>query len=141
MEEMFAVDNPEIKRVDQQVDFLIDSAMVEADENDVLNTPSQDAEEELDRVHSDIAGYGDEKDEENEYPPGPEDADDNTFDDSGMEIGESLSFILSEEDYKTFFKSMLDAEGISGIKDLSGEKKKAFFNKVDAAWKAKKETD
>ena len=58
----------------------------------------------------------------------------------GMSVGEALEFSLKEEDYKTFFKSMLDKEGIKSIGDLDDEKKKAFFNKVDAAWKAKGET-
>ncbi len=140
VEEMFAVDNPE--KIEKQVDFLIDICTECGEENDLKSVPSQDADEELDRVHDAIAGYGDPEDEEDEYPPGPKDASGDIYDDdSDMDMGQQLEFVLKEEEYKVFFKSMMDKEGISSIKDLTGDKKKSFFNKVDASWKAKKETD
>jgi hypothetical protein len=42
------------------------------------------------------------------------------------------------EGYKDLFKSLLDKEG-KGIKDMSSDEKKSFFNKVDVAWKSKEE--
>jgi len=154
-EEMFAMDTPEIKEMKKQVDFLIDMCGMPhgkekkeevtecGEENDLQNVPSQDAETELGRVHDDIAGYGDPEDSGEEYPPGPPGSVDDMFagDDEGMGIGERIEFALKEEEYKVFFKSMLDKEGIKSIKDLTPEKKKDFFNQVDAAWKAKEETD
>jgi hypothetical protein len=43
-----------------------------------------------------------------------------------------------EQDYQDLFKTMLDKTGKS-IPDMSDEEKKAFFNKVDAVYKAKSE--
>lgn len=152
VEEMFPIDTPE-EKVEKHVDFLIDMCGVPhhkskkedinecgGEDNQVQNTPSQDPEEELSRVHADITGPVEPDDTEDEYPPGPEGPYDDMFG-GDLPMEQKVEKILGEEDYKTFFKSMIDKEGISNIKDLSPEKKKAFFNQVDAAWKAKKETD
>ena len=42
--------------------------------------------------------------------------------------------------YQKFFKSMLAKYGVSSPAELSGDKKKAFFNAVDKGWKAKNES-
>lgn len=49
----------------------------------------------------------------------------------------------TEEDtaYQKFFRKMLDNWGVSSPAELDDEKKKEFFNAVDKAWKAKKESD
>lgn len=49
--------------------------------------------------------------------------------------------LLKEEDYRTFFKSKLDKWNIKSPTELSGDKKKEFFDQVDKEWKAKKESD
>lgn len=143
-QEMFAADFPEFKKIEKTVDMLVDSAMTECgmspgDSNNTQNTPSNDAEEELDRVHDDIAGYGDPDDEDREYSAG-----DSGYykdeDEEEINLGSQLESVLQEEDYKTYFKSMMDKEGIDSIEDLSDEKKKSFFNKVDSMWKAKNES-
>lgn len=47
--------------------------------------------------------------------------------------------VLSEEaEYQEFFKRALEKTGKS-IPDMSDEEKKAFFNKIDAAWQGKGE--
>ncbi len=47
--------------------------------------------------------------------------------------------VLSEEaEYQEFFKKALEKTGKS-IPDMSDEEKKAFFNKIDAAWQGKGE--
>lgn len=46
--------------------------------------------------------------------------------------------IAEEEDYKEFFKSMLDRTG-KNIDTMSDDEKKKFFNGVDKAYKAKTE--
>jgi len=139
-QEMFAADFPDIEKVEKKVDMLVDSSVTECgfggDTNAVQNTPSEDATEELDRVHDDIAGYGDPDDIEDEYSGGGDELDD--ADDN--HVASQLESILREEEYKAFFKSMLDKEGINSIKDLSDEKKKEFFNKVDSMWKSKTES-
>lgn len=53
----------------------------------------------------------------------------------------TVKLLLSETEYKEFFRDMMKNWGITSIEDLSDEKKKKFFNAVDKAWKAKKETD
>ena len=46
--------------------------------------------------------------------------------------------IKEESEYQTFFKKALEKTGKS-IPQMSDEEKKAFFNKIDAAWNAKGE--
>lgn len=43
--------------------------------------------------------------------------------------------------YQEFFKKAMDKFGINSIGDLSGEKKKEFFNYIDKNYKAKEETN
>ena len=49
--------------------------------------------------------------------------------------------LITEEEYREFFKKMLKKWNINSPADLSGDKKKQFFDAVDKQWKAKKETD
>lgn len=52
---------------------------------------------------------------------------------------ESIITKLREDtEYQDFFKRALDKAGQS-IPSMSDEEKKAFFNKIDAAWNGKKE--
>ncbi len=142
VEETFAMDTPELKEIEKQVDLLVDSSVAECENtNAVQNEPAAVPEEELERVHSDIAGYGDPENTEKEYPPGPQDQDElGEVPEESRGIGQQLENILGEKgDYKVFFKRMMDKEGLASIKDLSSDKKKSFFNKVDAAWKSKAE--
>ena len=44
--------------------------------------------------------------------------------------------MTEESEYQTFFKKALQKTGKS-IPDMSDEEKKAFFNKIDAAWDGK----
>ena len=46
--------------------------------------------------------------------------------------------ISEESEYQTFFKKALEKTGKS-IPQMSDDEKKAFFNKIDAAWKGKGE--
>jgi hypothetical protein len=46
--------------------------------------------------------------------------------------------MTEESEYQTFFKKALEKTGKS-IPDMSDEEKKAFFNKIDAAWDGKGE--
>jgi hypothetical protein len=55
------------------------------------------------------------------------------------EINMKKESINEESEYKTFFKKALEKTGKDKITSMSDEEKKAFFNKVDAAWKAKGE--
>lgn len=47
--------------------------------------------------------------------------------------------VKEEQHYQKLFKAMLAKTGKS-ISDMSDNEKKAFFNKVDAAYKAKSES-
>ena len=54
-------------------------------------------------------------------------------------IKETLRAIMAEEtEYQAFFKKALEKAGKS-IPSMSDEEKKAFFNKIDAAWDGKGE--
>jgi hypothetical protein len=54
-------------------------------------------------------------------------------------IKETIRNIIKEEsEYQQFFRKALDKAG-KGIADMSDEEKKAFFNKIDAAWDGKGE--
>lgn len=46
--------------------------------------------------------------------------------------------IREEEQYQAFFKKALEKSGKS-IDKMTDDEKKAFFNKIDSAWKAKDE--
>lgn len=148
--EMFAADMPEFEKVARKVDVIVDSSITECPEsepNAVKNIPSDDGNEEIDRVHYDIAGYNDPKDVEAEYPPGPPDDDrisDTDVDDENL-LGNALESALNEKttlnekgEYQRFFKRMMDEEGITGIASMSPEQKSSFFKKVSAGWKKEK---
>jgi arabinogalactan endo-1,4-beta-galactosidase len=45
------------------------------------------------------------------------------------------------KEYDDFFKGMLKKYKVKSYKDLPKDKQKKFFDEVDKAWKAKKETD
>ena len=52
---------------------------------------------------------------------------------------EIIKDVLREEtEYQKFFKKALEKAGKS-IPQMSDDEKKAFFNKIDAAWKGKGE--
>ena len=48
---------------------------------------------------------------------------------------------IKEGDYEAFFQSAMKKFGISSPDELDDDKKKEFFNYIDANYKAKKETD
>ena len=56
-------------------------------------------------------------------------------------IAVSISRLIREEDYRTYFKKMLKKHNVSNPSDLDDAKKKEFFNAVDKGWKAEKESD
>ena len=54
-------------------------------------------------------------------------------------LKEIIKDVLREEtEYQKFFKKALEKSGKS-IPQMSDDEKKAFFNKIDAAWKGKGE--
>jgi hypothetical protein len=55
------------------------------------------------------------------------------------QLKELVKSVMAEEtEYQNFFKKALEKAGKS-IPSMSDEEKKAFFNKIDAAWDAKGE--
>lgn len=109
-------DYKKVKRVIDGVDAVLDEI-----ENDIDHVPNQD----LQALHKSVV------DEltKDELTPVEE------------SIAISISKLIREEDYRTYFKSMMKNWNIDSIDDLSDEKKKKFFDAVDKGWKAKKETD
>ncbi len=65
--------------------------------------------------------------------------------DSMTSVEESMvkatKLLVTEEEYREFFKKMLKKWNIKSPVDLKGEKKKEFFDAVDREWKGKNETD
>jgi uncharacterized membrane-anchored protein YjiN (DUF445 family) len=112
-------DYGEYKKIRSAV-LNVDSVLDEI-ENDIDHTPNQD----LQALHQSVV------DEltKDELTPTQE------------AIAISISKLIREEDYRTFFKKMMKSWNIDSIEDLSDEKKKKFFDAVDKAWKADKETD
>jgi len=53
---------------------------------------------------------------------------------------DSLSKLAEDSGYQTFFRGMLAKDNYKSPDDIPEEKKKAFFEKVDASWKSKKES-
>ena len=54
-------------------------------------------------------------------------------------LKEIIKDVMREEtEYQIFFKKALEKSGKS-IPQMSDEEKKAFFNKIDSAWKGKGE--
>ncbi len=63
-----------------------------------------------------------------------------------MKISEFRSLVRNivkeETKYQQFFRKELKKAGVSSPADFKSDKeKKAFFDKIDAGWSAKKETD
>jgi len=52
-----------------------------------------------------------------------------------------INEIKINEDYKSYFSSMLKKHGYKSPAEIPADKKKEFFNAVDAGWKGKKEDD
>ena len=57
------------------------------------------------------------------------------------EVNEKTENTIDEGDYEAFFQSTMKKFGISSPDELDDDKKKEFFNYVDANYKAEKETD
>jgi hypothetical protein len=116
-----------IKEADGLVDTILDDCgkdhSVKEVENKIENAPTEDPEEEADRVRDDIAG------EDESAIEGAVNAIDNM-----LRLNEMSA-------YQKFFKSRLKKWGVKSPSSLSPEKKKEFFNSIDKDWKAKKETD
>ena len=57
------------------------------------------------------------------------------------EVNEKKEDTIDEGDYEEFFQGAMKKFGIKSPDELDDDKKKEFFNYVDANYKAKKETD
>ena len=58
-----------------------------------------------------------------------------------MKTSHIIKRLQEDTDYQEFFKKAMGKFGISSIGDLSGEKKKEFFNYIDKNYKGKSETN
>ena len=88
-------------------------------ENQLKNYPTQDAEDLLKRLRGELSQDGLHRQPEGE-------------DDVNVTEG-------AKEAYRAKFNSMLKDAGASNISELTPEKRKAFFMKLDKSWKAKSE--
>lgn len=92
-------------------------------ENQLKNYPTQDAQDLLRKLRSDIAVDTLHRPEENED------------DISVTEAQESGD----KEEYRAHFNKMLKDYGVSNISELPKDKRREFFLKIDQHWKAKNE--
>ena len=53
-------------------------------------------------------------------------------------IIESITLVLTEEEYQEFFRSMMKKWGIKSPNELDDGKKKKFFDNVSKEWKKRK---
>jgi len=58
-----------------------------------------------------------------------------------MKTSHIIKRLQEDTAYQEFFKKAMDKFGISSIGDLSGDKKKEFFNYIDKNYKGKEETN
>lgn len=58
-----------------------------------------------------------------------------------MRTSHIIKRLQEDTAYQEFFKKAMDKFGISSIGDLSGDKKKEFFNYIDKNYKGKEETN
>jgi len=58
---------------------------------------------------------------------------------SEAQIWRMIAEMRINEDYKSYFSSMLKKHGYKSPADIPADKKKGFFNAVDAGWKGKNE--
>ena len=92
-------------------------------ENKLENEPSQDAEEETDRLKADVGG---------------EDAEDKEAIEGATDMIEM--YMMKEEmtSYQQFVQAKLKASGYSSPAKMPPDKRKAFFSSLSKEWKAKK---
>lgn len=118
------------------IDRIINEELEEGEPNDLKNEPSQNPEEELDRVEDDLGG--DESDALEDYMEGEDDEDDDYDEDEMMEMVNMMvdSTILDQDNaYQTYFRNVMKKHNIDGIRGLSPEKRSAFFKDVSSGWK------
>jgi hypothetical protein len=120
-----------------QVIQLIDNILNEMEEgepNDLKNEPSQDPEEELERVEDDLGGA--EGEELEDYEAG-EDYDEGDDEDLEELVHMMVDATLLEQDsaYQAYFRSVMKKHNIDGIRGLSPEKRSEFFKDVSRGWK------
>ena len=124
-------DNPsEFKKSSmiKEADAMVDNILDDYDQNKLQNAPSDDPDEEADRVKDDVGSL-------DKTTPGGEDE---SVIEGATEMIEM--FMMKEElnDYQKFVKSKLKASGYSTPAKMPPDKRKEFFSNLSKEWKAKK---
>jgi len=124
-----------VNEANEMVDNLLDDCgkdhSVKEVENKIENAPTEDPEEEADRVRDDIAG-------EDEVTPGGEDE---SAIEGAVNAIDNMLKLNEATAYQKFFQARLKKWGVSSPAQLPADKKKQFFNMIDKEWKGKKEAD
>lgn len=125
------------EQVIQLVDSIINE-MEEGEPNDLKNEPSQNPEEELDRVEDDLGGA--EGEELVDYEEGDEREGEEEPEDIEELANVMVDSTLLDQDnaYQTYFRTVMKKHDIKGIRGLSSEKRSAFFKDVSAGWRKHK---
>lgn len=103
-----------LKEADELIEEMCGKKHVEEIENDIEHVPEEDPEKHMDNVTKDIA-------------------------ETKKLVGNALiEFLLGENEYKEYFKSMLKKWGVNSPAQLDPAKRKEFFNAVEMGWKGEK---
>ena len=126
-------------QVIQLVDTIINEEMEEGEPNDLKNEPSQNPEEQLDRVEDDLGGA--EGEELVDYEEGEEREGEDEPEDIGELANVMVDSTLLDQDnaYQTYFRTVMKKHDIKGIRGLNAEKRSAFFKDVSSGWKKHKD--
>lgn len=124
-----------VKEADGLVDIILDNCgkdhSVKEVENQLQNEPTDNPDEEADRLRNDIGG-------EDKATPGGEDE---SAIEGAVNVIDNMMKLNELTAYQKFFQSKLKAMGVKSPAQLPADKKKEFFNSIDKGWKAKKESD
>lgn len=115
-------------KIISEVDSILDEV-----ENQIDTVPDQDLDQLQDDITDELSKDSSDVEEEK-----VEEYKESTIEEN---MKQSVRLLVTEEDYRTYFKSMLKKYNINSPSDLDDAKKKDFFNAVDKGWKAKKESD
>ena len=118
-----------MKEAEEMVDNILDGcSKVKEVENQLQNAPTDNPDEEADRVKDDVGGI-------DKVTPGGEDE---SVIEGATEMIEM--FMMKEElnAYQKFVQAKLKASGYSTPAKMPPDKRKAFFSNLSKEWKAKK---
>ncbi len=117
--------NKILDEIENQIDVVPDQDLDEL-QQDVVDELSKDSEEQEVEDEQDMADGE------------PDEIIENTLEEN---MKNAVKLLITENEYRTFFKSMLKKWKIKSPAELNAADKKKFFDEIDKGWKGKKESD